>query len=58
MPIQVLIVPMIATPLDNYISYIDRNSTYLKELELARPVMQQDTFEISLLSGPNFMGNS
>ncbi|XP_071132834.1 uncharacterized protein [Mytilus edulis] len=53
-PIQVLIVPMIATPLQNHIRYIDRNNNYLKGLKLAHPVTQQDTFEISLLIGADF----
>ena len=58
-PIQVLIVPMIATPLKNHIRHIDRNNNYLNGLKLAHPVTQQDTFEISLLIGDDlYWGNN
>ena len=53
-PIEVLIVPTIAVPLQNHIRYVNRNSDYLKGIKLAHPVTEDDMFEISLLIGADF----
>ncbi|XP_063426809.1 uncharacterized protein LOC134710384 [Mytilus trossulus] len=51
LPIKVLIVPMIATPLHNHIRNIDTQNGYLRGLKLAHTMTQQDLFDISLLVG-------
>ncbi|XP_063408992.1 uncharacterized protein LOC134692470 [Mytilus trossulus] len=51
LPIKVLIVPMIATPLQNHIRNIDTQNGYLRGLKLAHTMTQQDSFDISLLVG-------
>ncbi|XP_063417047.1 uncharacterized protein LOC134699374 [Mytilus trossulus] len=51
LPIKVLIVPMIATPLQNHIRNIDTQNDYLRGLKLAHTMTQQDSFDISLLEG-------
>ena len=45
-PIEVLVVPMIAVPLQNHIRKLNRNSNYLRCLHLAHPITDEDTFEI------------
>ncbi|XP_071135358.1 uncharacterized protein [Mytilus edulis] len=53
-PIHVLIVPMIAVPLQNNIRHINRGLNYLRGLKLAHPVTQEESFEISLLIGADY----
>ncbi|XP_071153114.1 uncharacterized protein [Mytilus edulis] len=53
-PIHVLIVPMIAVPLQNNIRHINRGLIYLRGLKLAHPVTQEESFEISLLIGADY----
>ncbi|XP_071141877.1 uncharacterized protein [Mytilus edulis] len=57
LPIKVLIVPMIATPLQNHIRNIDTQNGYLRGLKLAHTMTQQDSFEISLLVGADHYWN-
>ena len=54
LPINVLIVPRIATPLHSNRSQIDHRYEYLRGLKLAHPVCQDDAFEISLLVGADY----
>jgi len=52
--ISVLIVPFIATPLENTVeTSLLTNLPHLKVLQLAHPVTRSDSFEISLLIGIN-----
>ena len=53
-PIHVLIVPMIAVPLQNNIRYINRGLSHLRGLKLAHTVTQEESFEISLLIGADY----
>ena len=53
-PIKVLVVPIIAMPLQNYICQIDDRYDYIRGLKLAHPITQQDSFEISLLIGADY----
>ena len=50
-PIQALIVPEIATPLQNSVRTATQNYLYLQGLKLAHPVTDNENFEISLLIG-------
>lgn len=52
--INALIVPDIAVPLQNQMKYLTRNLPYLKDLKLAHPVNNADSFEISLLIGADY----
>jgi hypothetical protein len=58
LPINVLIVPRIATPLHSNRSKIDNRYGYLQGLKLAHPVCQDDTFDVSLLVGADIIGIS
>ena len=50
--INVLIVPSIATPLENTVKTpVLKDLSYLRGLQLAHPVTKSDSFEISLLIG-------
>ena len=53
-PISVLIVPKIATPLKNLVPTPVKCFPYLQGLTLAHPIMQNSDFEISLLIGADF----
>ena len=48
-PIQALVVPEIATPLQNSIRTVIENYPHLQDLKLAHPVTDNESFEISLL---------
>ena len=50
-PIQVLIVPKIATPIQNKVRAPIKDLPYLRKLKLAGPVTSDENFEISLLIG-------
>ncbi len=50
-PIQALIVPEIATPLQNLLRTATQTYPYLQGLKLAHPVTDNEDFEISLLIG-------
>ena len=50
-PIQALVVPEIATPLQNSIGTAIENYHYLQDLKRAHPVTDNESFEISLLIG-------
>ena len=50
-PLSVLIVPTIATPLQNQRRYVSQKLEYLRGLKLAHPLTENDSFEISLLIG-------
>ena len=50
-PIQALIVPEIATPLQNLLRTATHTYPYLQGLKLAHPVTDNEDFEISLLIG-------
>ncbi len=52
-PIQALIVPEIATPLQNLLRTATQTHPYLQGLKLAHPVTDNEDFEISLLIGAN-----
>ncbi|XP_063447017.1 uncharacterized protein LOC134726541 [Mytilus trossulus] len=52
--INALIVPDIAVPLQNQTKYFTRNLPYLKNLKLAHPANNADSFEISLLIGADY----
>ncbi|XP_071161141.1 uncharacterized protein [Mytilus edulis] len=52
--INALIVPDIAVPLQNQTKYFTRNLPYLKDLKLAHPTNNADSFEISLLIGADY----
>ncbi|XP_071127724.1 uncharacterized protein [Mytilus edulis] len=54
-PVEVLVVPNIASPLSNYIGNGIREFKYLKGLRLAHPFTEDNSsFEISLLIGADF----
>ncbi|XP_071128314.1 uncharacterized protein [Mytilus edulis] len=53
-PIKVLIVPTIASPLQTHNIGITQKFSYLRGLQLAHPVMDGEQFEISLLIGGDF----
>ena len=53
-PIKVLIVPTIASPLQTHNIGITQKFSYLRGLQLAHPVMEGEQFEISLLIGGDF----
>jgi hypothetical protein len=50
-PIQVLIVPMITTPIQNKVRAPIKDLPYLRQLKLTHPVTSDENFEISLLIG-------
>ncbi|XP_063446878.1 uncharacterized protein LOC134726406 [Mytilus trossulus] len=50
-PLQVLIVPTIAAPIQNNRRYISQQLHYLKGLKLAHPLSEDNSFDISLLIG-------
>lgn len=50
-PIEVLVVPTISTPMKNLITQEVHGMKHLRHLHLAHPVMEDDTFLISLLIG-------
>ncbi|XP_071145169.1 uncharacterized protein [Mytilus edulis] len=52
--INTLIVPDIAVLLQNQTKYLTRNLPYLKDLKLAHPANNADSFEISLLVGADY----
>ena len=53
-PIQALVIPEIATPLQNSIRTAIENYPYLRDLKLAHPVTDNESFEISLLIGADY----
>ena len=50
-PISVLIVPFIAAPLQNSMLTSDKSFPYLKGLNLAHPITNEDNFQINILIG-------
>ncbi|XP_063420781.1 uncharacterized protein LOC134705998 [Mytilus trossulus] len=50
-PLQVLIVPAIAAPIQNNRRYISHQLHYFKGLKLAHPLSEDNSFDISLLIG-------
>jgi hypothetical protein len=56
-PIQVLIVPKIATPIQNKVRAPIKDRPYLRLLKLAHPVTSDENFEISLLIGADHYWN-
>jgi len=50
-PISVLIVPQLAAPLQNSLRVNIRTVPYLRDLKLAHPVTEDDSFEINILVG-------
>ena len=50
-PIEVIIVPTIAAPLQNLKSLDSRNLPYIQGLKLAHPITNEDVFETDLLIG-------
>ncbi|CAB4008142.1 Hypothetical predicted protein, partial [Paramuricea clavata] len=53
-PVSVLVVPKIATPLQNRIRTNVRTLPYLKGIPLAHPITSDEKFEVSLLIGANY----
>ena len=54
-PISVLlIVPQLAAPLQNSVRVNIRTVPYLKELKLAHPVTEEDSYEINILVGADY----
>jgi len=53
-PISVLVVPVIATPLHNTVRSCITCLPYLQGLKLAHPVTDEENFQISLLIGADF----
>ena len=53
-PMEVLIVPTIAAPLDNRINFEASKLPYLQGLKLAHPVCNEDKFDISMLIGADY----
>jgi len=53
-PISVLIVPLLAAPLQNSVRVNIRTVPYLKDLQLAHPVTEDDSFEIYILVGADY----
>ena len=51
LPISVLVVPTITTPLRNTVKLNVTQLPHLRELPLAHPITQDDSFKISLLIG-------
>ena len=54
MPISVLIVPQLAAPLQNSVRVNIWTVPYLKDLQLAHPVTEDDSFEIHILVGADY----
>jgi len=53
-PISVLIVPQLAAPLQNSVRVNIRTVPYLRDLKLAHPVTEDDSFEINILVGADY----
>ena len=53
-PISVLVVPKLAAPLQNSARMEINKIPYLKNLQLAHPVSQDDNFEINILVGADY----
>ena len=56
-PVSVLVVPKIATPLQNAVPLPENQYPYLHGLQLAHPVGSDNKFEITLLVGADFYWN-
>ena len=53
-PISVLVVPQLAAPLQNSVWMEVSKMPYLKHLQLAHPVTEDDSFEINILVGADY----
>ncbi|XP_065883120.1 uncharacterized protein [Dysidea avara] len=53
-PISVLVVPQLAAPLQNSVRMEVSKMPYLKHLQLAHPVTEDDSFEINILVGADY----
>ena len=56
-PIEVIIVPTIAAPLQNFTTFDLHNLPHLKGVTFAHPITNEHTFEIDLLIGADHYWN-
>ena len=53
-PISVLVIPKLAVPLQNSVQMEVNKIPYLKDLQLAHPVTEDDNFEVTVLVGTDY----